>query len=42
MMAENELRLNIKDQEEFNDYLNELEGLIGNVNRNIERMNPLP
>ena len=32
------MRLNIKDKEEFNDYLAELEGLIGNVNRNIERL----
>ncbi len=34
-MLSEELRLDIKDQEEFNDYLKELEGLIGNVNKNI-------
>jgi hypothetical protein len=35
-MHSHELRLDIKDQEEFNDYLNELEDIIGNVNRNIQ------
>lgn len=38
MMHSHELRLDIKDQEEFNDYLNELEDIIGNVNRNIQNI----
>lgn len=37
-MQSHELRLNIKDQEEFNDYLNELQNIIGNVNKNIQNM----
>ena len=42
VMESEDLRLNIKDKEEFNDYLNELEDLLGNVNKNIEKMEVMP
>ncbi len=42
LMRSGELRLDIRDEEELKDYLNELEGLLNNVNKNIEKLEPEP
>jgi uncharacterized membrane protein len=41
MMDSADLKLNIKDEQELKDILAELEGLVNDVNKKVEKFEPL-